>query len=215
MSPGQGVMFVGPDMAIQGSIRNCRVLEIAGHVEGEIAVQSLIIHEGGGFYGKIRAEQAEVHGTLTGQAQIKNLIKIGRSGSVSGDVKYGQLAMELGAELSADVRNVPPSLFGDLDLLVARGQAVQITTVDLTAIDPDGSAASLIYAVTRPSNGYVELAETPGKPIETFTQADLEAGRVSFRHDGNGSGQASFDVVVMDHAGATSGQAKTVHVTVR
>ncbi len=215
MSSAKGMMVVAADTAIQGSIRNCRVLEISGLVEGEIAVQSLIIREGGTFAGKIRAEEAEVYGILNGRAQVKNLIKIGPTGSVTGDIHYGQLAMELGAELSADVRNVPPAVFGDLDLSVQRGQAVQITTVDLTAVDPDDASAALVYTVSRPFNGHIELTEMPGQSVEQFTQADLEAGRVAFRHDGNGSSQASFDVVVTDDAGASSGTPMTVHVTVR
>ncbi len=215
MSQAKGVMFVGTDMAIKGAIRNCRVIEIAGYVEGEIAAQSLIIHEGGRFFGKLRAEEAEVHGIFNGQAFVKNLMKIGRVGSVTGNVQYGQLAMELGADLSADVRNVPPAIFGDLDLSVARGQAVQITTADLTAVDPDDSAGDLIYAITRPTHGFIELAVAPGQPAVAFTQADLEAGRVAFRHDGNGASTASFEVVVSDHTGATSGHPSTVHVTVR
>lgn len=215
MSSDKGMMVVAADTAIQGSIRNCRVLEISGLVEGEIAVQSLIIREGGTFAGKIRAEEAEVYGNLNGRAQVKNLIKIGPTGSVTGDIHYGQLAMALGAELSADVRNVPPAVFGDLDLSVQRGQAVQITTVDLTAVDPDDASASLVYTISRPLNGHIELTETPGQPVEHFTQADLEAGRVAFRHDGNGSSQASFDVIVTDDAGASSGAPMTVHVTVR
>ena len=47
-----------------------------------------------------------------------------------------------------------------------------------------------------------------------FSQADLQSGIVQFRHDGTNSEKASFDVVVADHAGATSGSARTVQVAV-
>ncbi|MES0403790.1 MAG: cadherin-like domain-containing protein, partial [Hyphomicrobium sp.] len=51
--------------------------------------------------------------------------------------------------------------------------------------------------------------------VATFTQADLERGSVLFLHDGTDTPDASFDVVVADKAGATSGAAQTVKVAVR
>ena len=215
MAAPKGTILVHRDTAIKGAIRNCRMIEVYGYVEGEIAAQNLIIREGGKVFGRIRAEAAEVHGHLQGYAFVKNLMTIGRSGSVNGNVQYGQLAMELGAELSADVRNVPPAIFGDLDLTVARGQAVRITVADLTAVDPDDGAEALTYSVSAPANGFVEMADTPNIAIATFTQADLEADKVAFRHDGSAQTVASFNVIVTDHAGATSGTPATVHVTVR
>ena len=215
MAAPKGTMVVHKDTAIRGAIRNCQLIEIYGYVEGEIAAQKLVIREGGKVFGRIRAEAAEVHGVLQGNAYVKNLMTIGRAGSVTGNVQYGHLAMELGAELSADVRNVPPAIFGDLDLTVARGQAVRITVADLTAVDPDDSAASLTYTVSAPANGFVEMADSPNVAVGTFTQADLEGNKVAFRHDGSMQTVASFNVLVTDHAGATSGAPATVHVTVR
>ena len=74
---------------------------------------------------------------------VKNLIDIRSSGNVSGNVKYGKLALEMGGNLSAEMRNVPPSLGGDLNLEVAKGHSVPITLQDLTALDPDDAARDL------------------------------------------------------------------------
>ncbi len=216
MTPApKGTIVVGRDMAIRGAVRNCREIEVYGYVEGEIAAQSVIIREGGRVFGKIRAGSAEVHGILQGTAFVKDLMTIRNGGSVSGNVQYGQLAMEIGGDLSADVRNVPPAIFGDLDLTVARGQAVKITVADLTAVDPDDSSASLTYTVSTALNGLIEQAAAPNQAVATFTQSDLEAGNIAFRHDGSTARVASFNVVVTDHAGASSGAPATVHVTVR
>ena len=146
---------------------------------------------------------------------VKHLIKIRDTGSVSGNVQYGALAMEVGGNLSAEVRNVPPKLAGDLDLTVARGRSVLITLEDLHAVDPDDEAKDLVFSVSNPRNGFVTLAGAPGRPAAQFTQADLEAGKVSFTHDGSPAPTASFEVVVADHTGATSGRPQTVKVTVR
>ncbi len=215
MSAAKGTMVVGRDTAILGVIRNCKQVEVYGYIDGEVAAQTLIVREGGRVFGKIRAESAEVHGVLQGTAVVKNLMSISRAGSVTGHVQYGHLAMELGAELSADVRNVPPAIFGDLDLTVARGKAVRITTADLTAVDPDDAATSLTYTISAPTNGLVEQVDAPNTAILVFTQADLENNKIAFRHDGSDKTVASFNVIVTDHTGATSGAPATVHVTVR
>jgi cytoskeletal protein CcmA (bactofilin family) len=211
----QGVLVVQEDTIIKGEIRNCRQMEVYGYVEGDVAADNLLIHPSGQCYGTVKTESAEIRGKLQGDVVVKHLISIRDSGSVSGNVQYGALAMEAGGSLSAEVRNVPPTLAGDLDLTVARGRSVAITLEDLHAVDPDDDARDLVFTVSNPRNGFVSLASAPGRPAAKFTQADLEGGRVSFAHDGTATQAASFDVVVTDHSGATSGRPQTVKVTVK
>jgi len=211
----QGVLVVREDTIIKGEIRNCQQMEVYGYVEGNIATGSLLIHPNGQCYGTVKTENAEIRGTLQGDVVVKRLIKIRDTGSVSGNVQYGALAMEVGGSLSAEVRNVPPRVAGDLDLTVAKGRSVVITLEDLHAVDPDDEAKDLVFSVSNPRHGFVTLASAPGRPAAKFTQADLEAGKVSFTHDGSLTPTASFDVVVADHTGATSGKPQTVKVTVR
>lgn len=217
MDATQGLLVISEDTAIKGivQISNCRQLEVYGYVEGDMAAQKVLIHKNGRCFGKVRTESAEVHGTLQGDVVVKHLINIHSSGSVSGNVQYGQLAMEVGGSLSAEVRNVPPTLGGDLDLAVKRGRSVPITLQDLTAFDPDDDARHLTFSVSNARNGFVALVGAPAKPVARFTQADLEGGGVLFMHDGTNTAVASFDVVVADHAGAVSGAAQTVKVAVR
>ena len=203
------------DTIIKGEIRNCRQMEVYGYVEGDVAADNLLIHPSGQCYGTVKTESAEIRGKLQGDVVVKHLISIRDTGSVSGNVQYGALAMEAGGSLSAEVRNVPPTLAGDLDLTVARGRSVAITLEDLHAVDPDDDASDLVFSVSNPRNGFVTLASAPGRPAAKFTQADLEGGRVSFAHDGTATQAASFDVVVTDHSGATSGRPQTVKVTVK
>jgi cytoskeletal protein CcmA (bactofilin family) len=211
----QGVLVVREDTIIKGEIRNCRQMEVYGYVEGDVAADTLLIHPSGQCYGTVKTETAEVRGTLQGDVVVKHLISIRDTGSVSGNVRYGQLAMEIGGSLSAEVRNVPPAVAGDLDVTVDRGRSVRITLEDLHAIDPDDEAKDLTFTVSNARNGFVTLSAAPGSPAAKFTQADLEAGRVSFKHDGTATRTASFDVVVADHTGATSGAPQTVKVTVK
>ncbi len=211
----QRIVVIREDTSLKGEIRNGGRIEIYGYVEGEIASDKVIIHDGGRCYGTIKAESAEVNGTLQGQVFVKQLMSIGKTGSVSGNVQYGRLALEMGGNLSAQVRNVPPTVSGDLDLSVSKGRSVRITLQDLSALDPDDEADHLTFTVSRLINGFVTLSGAPDRPVDTFTQADLERGSVLFLHDGTDTRDASFDVVVADQSGATSGAAQTVKVAVR
>ena len=207
--------IIQEDTIIKGTIRNCGQMEIRGLVEGELTAESVLVCEGGTFYGTLTSDQADVAGSVQGEVFVRKLISIRSSGSVNGQVRYGQLAMEMGADLSAELRNVPPRLTGDLDITVQRGKSAVITTADINAVDPDDTPGHLTYTVSNPQNGFVSLASQAGTPIATFTQADIEAGRVLFVHNGGDNAAASFDAVVADDSGATSGRVQTVHVHVR
>jgi cytoskeletal protein CcmA (bactofilin family) len=196
-------------------LRNCRQLEVFGYLEGEVAAKSVLVHPKGRLFGTVKSDNAEIHGTVQGDVVVKNLIDIRSSGNVSGNIRYGKLALEVGGNLSAEVRNIPPMLAGDLAIEVSRGGSVPITLQDLNALDPDDNARDLRFSISNARNGYVALTSSPRKAVNGFTQADLEMGQVSFVHNGRTTEVASFDIVVADRSGASSGAPKTVRVTVR
>ena len=188
---------------VKGRIRKCRLLDVHGYVEGGIEAGEVRIHPGGRVFGTVKADRIEVHGTLQGDVSARLLMSIGSTGSVSGNVRYGALAMAPGGDLSADVRNVPPEIHGDLQIVVRRGRSVPITQVDLTAVDPDDGAASLIFSVSNAASGFVALSGAPDQPAASFSQADLAAGMVLFVHDNGDAKSGGFDVSVTDQAGAS------------
>jgi cytoskeletal protein CcmA (bactofilin family) len=206
--------FIGQDLAIVGDVLGRGVVEIQGQVQGTVSAPSIYVHQGGHIRGAVKAESANVDGIVEGRVAVKNLISIGASGRVSGDVRYGQLALAEGGDLSADVHNVPPTLGGDFNLVVRRGQKVVVTTLDLTAYDPDSSPDNLVYSVSQPSNGRIVRANAPATPIDSFTQANLAAGQIAFVHDGGPAADASFEVAVADEAGGGSRTPRRVEVTV-
>ena len=209
------VLVIGEDTFLKGEVRNAGRIEVFGYVDGNIAGGHLVVQPGGKCYGTISVDSADVNGVLQGEIRAHQLITIRSTGEVTGNVEYGRLAMELGGHLSADMRNVPPTIAGDLDLSVDKGSAVCITLQDLSALDPDDQAQHLTFTVSQARHGFVTLTSDPSRAVQTFTQADLERGDVMFRHDGTDAMIASFDVVVADQAGATSGAAQTVKVSVR
>jgi cytoskeletal protein CcmA (bactofilin family) len=163
MSNTRGQAVIGADMFIKGDIRNGKHIDVLGLVEGSISAERVVVHSGGRVTGTLIADNAQVDGVVQGHVLVRQLIEIGSTGAVHGDVRYGKIAMQIGAELTADVRNVPPAIAGDLNLAVKRGQSARITTEDLTAIDPDSPVTSLVFAVSKASP----------KPIFTATRSCL------------------------------------------
>ena len=203
------------DTIIKGSILNAGAIDVYGYVEGNVAAQDLRVHEGGRIAGKLKVDTAEVRGTLQGEAVVKRLIRITSTGVVEGDIRYCSLALEAGGDLSAELRNIPPEIAGDLELVVSRGKSVTVTIMDLMAVDPDHSADALTFTVSNPTGGWVALTDAPRDAVTSFKQTDIDAGRVQFVHDGSDGRWASFEVVVVvDGAGAASGSAQTVKVAV-
>ena len=215
VADNSGLLVVREDTIIKGEVRNCRQIEVFGYVEGKVAADTAVIHQGGRCYGTLRSQTAEVSGTLQGNVFVKNLINIRSSAEVSGNVQYGALAMEVGGNLSAEVHNVPPTLAGDFTITVQRGGSVRIELEDLNAIDPDDAATDLIFKVGNATNGFVAMASAERQPVSQFSQADLAAGQVVFTHSGAPGKTAGFNVVVSDHTGASSGAPQQVAVIVR
>ncbi len=215
MSAREGTLVIGEGTILRAKVRNCRQVDVFGYVDGEVEADMLVVHPGGRCFGTISAGTADISGVVQGRIGVRQLINIRSTGEVSGAVRYGQMAMEVGGNLSAEVRNVPPALAGDFELSVERGGRVQIRSEDLHAVDPDDDARALVFTVSHARNGHVAAAEAVDRALAHFSQADLESGRIYFAHDGTAEAHAGFDVVVADHTGATSGEPQPVHVSVR
>ena len=107
--------------------------------------------------------------------------------------------------------NDAPSLSGDQAIAVDEGNAVVLTTTDITGVDVDDTPENMTFTVTNLVNGDVQVN---GVTASTFTQADLEAGIVTFLHDGSETISGSFDVSLEDDDNASAGAAVTVTATV-
>jgi len=209
-----GRAIFGPETVFKGRIRRGRHVEIHGQVEGEIASAHVIIGPSGVFRGTLRAATTDVQGRMEGELLTKSLLRIGASGSVNGKIQYGTIEMAPGADLTAELRNVPPTLTGDRQITVHRGRSTIITREDLEAIDPDDAPEDLTFTVARTSAGHIANRTAPAASIQTFTQADLDANRIVFQHDGSTGGEASVAVTLADDEGATAGTAQQIKVSV-
>ena len=110
--------------------------------------------------------------------------------------------------------NSAPSLATNAGSTVFQGFSDPITSGVLQVTDADNTPAQLIYTVTTaPVDGRLELTTAPGVAITSFTQADIDAGRLVYVNNGANSTSDSFTFTVSDGAGGSIG-ATTFNITV-
>lgn len=100
-------LTVGKDISLSGEIGACDHLVVEGTVEATIkGGQSLEITETGLFKGTVEIEDAIIAGRFEGNLVVKGHLLVRSTGSVSGDVHYGDLAVEAGASLNGTIECV-------------------------------------------------------------------------------------------------------------
>jgi hypothetical protein len=110
--------------------------------------------------------------------------------------------------------NSAPSLATNAGSTVFQGFSDPITSGVLRVTDADNTPAQLIYTVTSaPVDGRLELTTAPGVAITSFTQADIDAGRLVYVNNGANSTRDSFTFTVSDGAGGSI-VATTFNITV-
>ena len=97
------------------------------------------------------------------------------------------------------ISNSPPLLATNLGLTLAEGGTAVVTTTRLQTTDGENSAAQLTYTVAAlPTHGLLKKGATTLAVNGTFTQADLDAGAISYVHDGSESTNDQFTFTVTD-----------------
>jgi hypothetical protein len=99
--------------------------------------------------------------------------------------------------------NDPPVLVTNAGLDVAQGATGVIDSGRLAAVDADNTPPEILFTVTSlPSRGTLLVS---GFPPSSFTQADLDAGVVTYEHDGSETIVDSFTFSLSDDSGASGG----------
>ncbi len=101
-----GCANIAKDTLLKGEISKCDCMEVHGTVEGIATIGHAVVHPDGKIEGTLTAQSAEIHGTFKGTLNVNSLLKISGSASVHGTVNYGQLAVEEGADLVANIKKI-------------------------------------------------------------------------------------------------------------
>ena len=72
MSDNRGVLIIGEGAVLKGDVKSGRRVEIWGYVEGGVTASEVVVQEGGKLFGKIKSDNAEIHGTLQGDVRVRS-----------------------------------------------------------------------------------------------------------------------------------------------
>lgn len=97
---------------------------------------------------------------------------------------------------------------------VAEGGTVSITNSSLKANDNDTVAGTLQYTVTTAlTHGRLENSDSPGVAITTFTQGNIDSGKIHYVHDHTDTTSDSFGFKVSDGTYEVTGKTFNINVT--
>lgn len=123
----------------------------------------------------------------------------------------GGISAPVTETVNVSATNDAPAVATNTGLTVAEGGNSVFGQAILAATDPDNTPAQLTYTVTAaPAHGTVRLN---GNPVTTFTQADVNAGLVSYQHDGAEAATDAFSFKVSDGSAATATTVFNITVT--
>ena len=101
-------LIVGREISLAGEITSCDRLVVEGSVEANLAnCRDIEISDTGVYKGSASIEEAEIRGRFDGVLNVRRRLLIRASGRVTGTVRYGQIEIERGGQISGDVQSQP------------------------------------------------------------------------------------------------------------
>jgi cytoskeletal protein CcmA (bactofilin family) len=98
-------LIVGREISLSGEITSCDKLIVEGSVEANLQnCHEVEISESGLFKGTASIDEAEVRGRFEGELSVRKRLFIRATGKVSGSIRYGQLEVEAGGQISGDIQ---------------------------------------------------------------------------------------------------------------
>jgi cytoskeletal protein CcmA (bactofilin family) len=98
-------LIVGREICLSGEITSCDRLVVEGSVEANlVGCKDIDIADSGLFKGSASIDDAEIRGRFEGVLTVKGRLLIRSTGKVIGTIRYGQIEIECGGQLSGDVQ---------------------------------------------------------------------------------------------------------------
>jgi len=98
-------LIVGREITLSGEISSCDRLVIEGSVEANLQnCNEVELAETGLFKGSATIDEIEVRGRFEGSLTVRKRLLIRATGRVSGTIRYGQIEIECGGQISGDVQ---------------------------------------------------------------------------------------------------------------
>ncbi len=98
-------LIVGREISLSGEITSCDKLMVEGSVEANLQnCHDVDIAESGLFKGSATIDEIEVRGRFEGNLIVRKRLLIRATGRVSGTIRYGQIEIECGGQISGDIQ---------------------------------------------------------------------------------------------------------------
>jgi cytoskeletal protein CcmA (bactofilin family) len=98
-------LIVGRDIKLHGEITSCDHLLVEGSVEATLNDGKIIdIAQSGTFNGSVECETASIRGKFEGELTCHERLVVRSTGRIIGKIRYRQLEVERGGEISGDVQ---------------------------------------------------------------------------------------------------------------
>ncbi len=98
-------LIVGRDIKLHGEITSCDHLLVEGSVEATLSDGKIIdIAQSGTFTGSVECETAAIRGKFEGDLTCHDRLVVRSTGRIIGKIRYRQLEVERGGEISGDVQ---------------------------------------------------------------------------------------------------------------
>jgi VCBS repeat-containing protein len=102
--------------------------------------------------------------------------------------------------------NTSPTVAVNTGLPLNEGATATIANANLQVTDSEQGAVSLTYTLDAvPGRGLLKKSGTTLNVNDTFTQADIDGGLITYVHDGSETTSDSFSFLISDGAGGTVG----------
>src|SRR6476646_5661180 len=98
----KGETYNGLGTVFKGEISVPELLVVEGTVEGDVQPHALRVGPNGAIKGKVFANNAVIHGTLSEDAEIADFLLLRSTCRVEGHVKWGGVQVERGAAIKGD-----------------------------------------------------------------------------------------------------------------
>ena len=106
--------LIGAGTMVEGNVIFGGGLRVDGHVRGNILVQegkagTLVVSEQARIEGEIRVPHVVINGTIVGPVHSSEYVELQAKASVTGDVYYNTLEMQLGAVVEGRLVHESPT----------------------------------------------------------------------------------------------------------
>jgi cytoskeletal protein CcmA (bactofilin family) len=100
-------LVIGRRITLRGEISSCDYLIVQGRAELDIeSCRKIEVLESGSLKGSATADQASIAGHYEGSLTIRETLSVGRVAQIKGSIRYGRLKVEVGAEITGEIRSL-------------------------------------------------------------------------------------------------------------